>query len=106
LQYQGNFVRVSVSAGPRANGGFEGELDVVAVHLAKSHLLHIECSLDSLSSEKREQRFKAKFQRRQLHIKDAFLGMTLPDKLEQVAVLQYARSPATTWRLFEAFGFS
>jgi hypothetical protein len=90
LQYKGYFVRVSVPVGPRAKGGFEGELDVVAVHLGTSHLLHVECSLDSLSSEKREQRFAAKFERGRIYIKDVFLGMPLPEKLEQVAVLQYA----------------
>ena len=36
LQYRGYFVRVSVPVGARPNGGFEGELDVVGLHLRSS----------------------------------------------------------------------
>ncbi len=57
LQYNGYFVRVSVQVGARARGGFEGELDVVALNPVTQHLLHVECSLDALSAEKREERF-------------------------------------------------
>ncbi|HEU4475287.1 MAG TPA: hypothetical protein VFR71_01135 [Methyloceanibacter sp.] len=49
LQYNDYFVRSSVPVGPRDQGGFEGELDVIAYHFARNHLLHVECSLDALS---------------------------------------------------------
>ena len=38
LQYNKYFVRVSVQVGPRPRGGFEGELDVVGINLAKPHI--------------------------------------------------------------------
>lgn len=56
-------IYLSVPVRARAKGGFAGEIDVVAIHLATNHLLHAECSLDALSAEKREERFAAKFER-------------------------------------------
>jgi hypothetical protein len=90
LQYNGYFVRVSVHVGARPNGGFEGELDVVALNPVTKHLLHVECSLDALSADKREERFAAKFERGKKYIREAFRGIELPEKLEQVLVLQFA----------------
>jgi hypothetical protein len=90
LQYNGYFVRASVPVGARAKGGFEGELDVVAINLSANHLLHIECSLDALAGTKREGHFAAKFERGRRYIKDAFRGIAIPDNLEQVLVLQFA----------------
>ncbi len=90
LQYNGYFVRVSVQVGPRPKGGFEGELDVVGISLARNHLIHIECSLDADSWAKRQQRFAAKFDRGRRYIKDVFEGYPLPDVPEQVVVLQFA----------------
>lgn len=90
LQYKGYFVRVSVPVGAREKGGFEGELDVVALNPATEHLLHVECSLDAFSREKREDRYSKKFERGKRFIKDAFKGIKLPDTLEQVLVLQFA----------------
>jgi hypothetical protein len=63
---------------------------VVAVNFAGDRLLHVECSLDALSAEKREARFTKKFERGRRYIKHAFPGMTVPDKPEQVAILQFA----------------
>jgi hypothetical protein len=90
LQYNKYFVRTAVQVGKRANGGFEGELDVVAYHFSKKHLLHIECSLDSLSKEKREERFLKKFEKGRNYIKHAFEGLELPGVPEQIAILQFA----------------
>jgi hypothetical protein len=90
LQYNGYFVRVSVPVGARPKGGFEGELDVVAVHLPRGHLLHVECSLDALSRDQREIRFAAKFERGRRFVKDVFQGMLLPEVPEQVLVLQFS----------------
>lgn len=52
------FVRRNVLVGPRKNGGYEGELDVVAFNPVKKLLIHIEASMDAFSWEKREARFK------------------------------------------------
>lgn len=90
LQYRGYFVRTSVQVGPRSQGGFEGELDVVAFHPVNEHLLHVECSLDALSAEKREQRFTAKFERGRRFTRKVFSGISVPNEPEQVLVLQFA----------------
>jgi hypothetical protein len=91
LQFNGYFVRTSVLVGRRDQGGFEGELDVIGFHPAKNHFIHVECSLDALSDEKRQVRFKEKFDRG-LRFRDAiFEGLALPQELEQVAVLQVTR---------------
>ena len=39
LQYKRYFVRVSVQVGPRAKGGFEGELDVASWTFVPSRLV-------------------------------------------------------------------
>jgi hypothetical protein len=89
LQYNGYFVRCSVQVGARPRGGFEGELDVVGVHIVNKHMLHIECSLDADSIEKREQRFAAKFDRGRKFKEHVFPGLVLPETLEQIVVLQF-----------------
>lgn len=99
LQYRGYFVRTSVQVGPRPNGGFEGELDVVGVHLGQQRLIHVECSLDALSMAQREERFALKFERGRRFIQKVFDGFTLPTTLEQVAVLQF---PNTSVHAFGA----
>jgi hypothetical protein len=91
LQYNEYFVRVSIPVGPRAKGGFEGELDIVGLNPNSKHLIHIECSLDSLSWDKRNVRFSKKFECGRKYIKNAvFKGLVLPERLDQVALLQYA----------------
>jgi len=97
LQFRNYFVRVSVPVGARTRGGFEGELDVVAINLVTNHLLHVECSLDALSAETREHHFAAKFERGRRFIKDVFPGIAVPvDKLEQVIVLQFSSGKIRT----------
>lgn len=95
LQYRHYFVKTSIQVGPLGHGGFEGELDVVALNLSSRHLIHIECSLDSHSWEKREERFSLKFARGRKHIKEVFSGLELPEP-DQVALLQYATSATTS----------
>jgi len=60
-EYQGYFVRRNVWVGPRAEGGYECELDVVTFHPSINHLVHIEPSMDARSWIKREERYKKKF---------------------------------------------
>ncbi len=90
LQYKEYFVRVSVPVGPRPRGGFEGELDVVGVNPGNEHLIHVECSLDALSWKIRNEKFAKKFERGRKYIKSVFKGLVLPQKLDQVALLQFA----------------
>lgn len=96
LQFNGYFVRTGVQVGPRTRGGYEGELDVVAIHVKRSHLLHIECSLDALSWPERETRFAAKFDRGRRFVHAVFDGFTLPEALDQVALLQFASADRRT----------
>lgn len=60
-EYRGYFVRRHVLVGPKAGGGHEAELTVVAVHLEKGEVVQVEPSMDAHSWEKREQRYKARF---------------------------------------------
>jgi hypothetical protein len=90
LQYNGYFVRSSVLVGRRPKGGFEGELDVVAIHMGRKHLIHVECSLDADAKKKREQRFSDKFARGRKFIAQVFVGLPVDaDTLDSVAVLQF-----------------
>lgn len=96
LQYNGYFVRTSVLVGRRSNGGFEGELDVVGIHMGHNHLVHVECSLDADSREKREKRFTDKFERGRKHIEQVFVGLAVDiDKLDSVAILQFPNKGVT-----------
>lgn len=88
-EFQGYFVRRNVRVGKRTNGGHEGELDVVAFHPGKGHLVHIEPSMDCDPWEKREERFSRKFKTGRTHIPMLFEGFTLPDNIEQIALLMY-----------------
>jgi Holliday junction resolvase-like predicted endonuclease len=89
LEYKGYFVRQSVRVGARAQGGFEGELDVVAIHPEKQHLIHVECSLDTNSWAKRQQSYALKFERGRKYIPTLFKGFSLPGRIDQVAVLMF-----------------
>lgn len=89
LEYRGYFVRQSVLVGKRDKGGFEGELDIVALNPTTRHLLHVECSLDTNPWSKREARFTAKFERGQKYVPSLFVGLDLPAKVDQVALMQF-----------------
>lgn len=89
-EYRGYFVRRNVKVGKRAKGGYEGELDIVALNPQQRHLVHLETSLDAESWDKRETRFKRKFLAGQNHIPSLFSGMDIPTDIEQVAVLLFA----------------
>jgi hypothetical protein len=88
LEYNGYFVRKSVLVGPRSNGGFEGELDVVGFNPLHRHVVHIECSLDADPWARREARFEAKFARGRKHIPTLFHGLEDHTVIDQVALLQ------------------
>jgi|TARA_R100000935_G_scaffold36841_1_gene57844 hypothetical protein len=89
-EYRGYFVRRNIQVGPRANGGYECELDVVAFHPGQQHLVHIEPSMDAHSWAKREQRYGKKFEAGRQHIPALFDGISLPKEIEQIALLGFA----------------
>jgi len=56
-EYRGYFVRRNIAVGRRTKGGYECELDIVALDPVRRHLVHIEPSMDAESWEKRERSF-------------------------------------------------
>jgi hypothetical protein len=72
-------------------GGFESELDVVAFHPERRHLVHVEPSMDAHSWDQREKRFAAKFAAGRKFIPSLFTGFELPEP-EQIALLVFAGS--------------
>ena len=88
LEFKGYFVRRNVRGGKLLHGGHEGELDIVAYHPVDKHLIQIEPSIDAHTWEKREQRFKKKFDAGQKHIiSEIFPWLPHNKKFEQWAVL-------------------
>jgi len=90
-EFRGYFVRRNVRVGPRDAGGHESELDVVAFHPEKNHLVHVEPSMDAHSWDQREKRFAKKFDAGRKYIPGLFAGLVLPD-IEQVALLVFGSS--------------
>jgi hypothetical protein len=90
LEYNDYVVRGSIPVGPRPQGGYEGELDVVGFNLITNHLVHIECSLDADSWAERERKFSAKFERGRRYIKAVFKGLPIPDVPDQILLHQFA----------------
>jgi hypothetical protein len=89
-EFQGYFVKRNVLVGKRPAGGYECELDVVAFHPGKQHLVHLEPSLDADSWEIREKRFRKKFDAGRKYIKDLFSGLTMPEHIDQIAIFVFA----------------
>jgi hypothetical protein len=88
-EFRGYFVRRNVMVGPRLNGGYESELDIVAFNPETGHLVHIEPSMDAHSWDRREQRYAAKFAAGRKYIPSLFAGLKLPEP-EQIALLVFA----------------
>jgi len=87
-EWQGYIVRGNVKVGRREQGGWAGELDIVAYHHQKKRLLHIEPSLDAHPWKKREKRFKKKFAAGRKHIAtDVFPWLDEKTPIEQIAIM-------------------
>ena len=89
-EYRGYFVRRNIQVGKRDKGGYDCELDVVAFHPEKQHLVHVEPSMDADAWATREARFAKKFSAGLSHIPALFKGIVLPSKIEQIALLGFA----------------
>jgi hypothetical protein len=89
-EYQGYFVRRNIPVARRAKGGYECELDVVAYHPVRKHLVHLEPSMDADSWATREKRFGRKFEMGLKYIPAIFESLDLPDEIEQIAILVFA----------------
>jgi hypothetical protein len=88
-EYQGFFVRRNVLVGTRAQGGHEGELDVVAFHPVKNRLVHVETSIDSDSWAEREERFSRKFRVGRERIRTLFEGFQTLPEIEPIALFVF-----------------
>lgn len=89
-EYQGYFVRRNVLVDRRAKGGHGTELDVVAFHPEKKHLVHLEASMDTYSWAAREENFRRKFEAGQRNVPKLFKGLELPDEIEKIVLHGYA----------------
>ena len=89
-EYQGYFVRRNVLVGKRAKGGYECELDIVALNPQTKHVVHVEPSMDADSWIKRERRYLKKFNAGRKYLPQIFPGLASSTKVEQIAVLVFA----------------
>ncbi len=88
-EYQGYFVRRDLWVGLEADGSYECELNVVAFHPVKHHLVHVEPYMDCLNWTEREQHFRVKFDAGKKYLHRMF-GFEPPVTVEQVALIGLA----------------
>lgn len=93
-EIRGYFVRTNVQVGKRLKGGYECELDIVAFHPKEKSLVQIEPSLDSDSWDKREIRYRKKFDAGRKYIPDLFPGIPIPQQVDQIALFVYGGGSA------------
>jgi hypothetical protein len=87
LDWQGFLVRRNTKVGKLGHGGWEMELDIVGYHPKSSVLVHYEPSIDALSWEKREARYRKKFEAgRNYILREMFSWLPPSTKLQQIAV--------------------
>lgn len=85
--WQGYLVKKNTKVGKRKLGGWEMELDIVAFHPHTQHLIHLEPSIDADSREKREVRYRKKFEAGKKFIfTEVFTWLDAATPLEQVAI--------------------
>lgn len=90
LSFNGYFVRTAVRVGKKPGGGHEGELDVVGFNPARKHFIHVECSLDADSNQRREEKFAGKFERGRRYAGGLFAGLPVAGTPDQVVVHTFA----------------
>jgi hypothetical protein len=87
LEWQGYLIRRNTKVGRLPHGGWAMELDVVGYHPHTSHLVHYEPSTDAHPWEKKESRFKAKFEKgRQYILAELFTWLPANLTIEQIAI--------------------
>lgn len=85
-EYQGYFVHTDLWVGLQSDGSCECELDVIAFHPTRRHLVHLEPSFDLLSWQEREQHFQMKFAAGKKYLHRMF-GIEPHVHLEQLALV-------------------
>lgn len=86
-EYRGYFVRRHVMVGPRAAGGHEGELTILAVHLDRGEVVQVEPSMDAHSWEIREKRYAARFDLGRRFVPGLVGEVANADGLRQIALI-------------------
>jgi len=86
-EYRGYFVRRQLIVGQKPSGGYEGELTILAVHLERGDVVHVEPSMDAHSWEKRETRYQTRFDLGRRYIPDLLGGKHKTRPLRQVALI-------------------
>jgi hypothetical protein len=87
LEWQGYLIRRNTKVGRLAHGGWAMELDVVGYNPHNSHLVHYEPSLDAYPWDKREKRFKSKFENgRKYILTELFNWLPSDTSIEQIAI--------------------
>ena len=92
-EFQGYFVRRNVRVGLRPGRGYTSELDVVAFNPVKKHLVQVEPSMGAQSWDKREKQFAKKFRAGRKYIPDLFVGLKVPHRIEQIALIGFGGAP-------------
>ena len=86
--WRGYLVKRNIKVDRLAKGGWGMELDIIAYHPHKDHLIHAEPSLDAHSWETRERRFQKKFDAgRKFIFSDIFTWLEPSTPIDQIAVL-------------------
>ncbi len=91
-EYRGYFVRRDLWVGLESDGTYECELDVVAFHPTKRHVVHIEPGYDLLDWQHEEQHFQGKFDagRKYLH---RMFGVEPRLHIDQIALIASHEGP-------------
>jgi len=71
-EYNGYFYRTNIRFGRPGHGGRIGEMDVIAYHPKTREFIHIECSSDAWSWEKKREVFRKKFDNASRYYKKEF----------------------------------
>jgi hypothetical protein len=87
FEYNDYIVKKNTKVGPRPNGGWEGELDIVAYHPQSKHFIHIEASMGVESWAEREKKFAKKFKLGRKYIPQIFPWIRAKKILDQWAII-------------------
>jgi len=86
--WSGHLVKKNIKVGRLAHGGWEMELDIIALDPRSGRITHVEPSIDAHSWAVRERRFAKKFEAgRRYILKDVFTWLDADTPIDQQAIL-------------------
>lgn len=87
LDWQGFLVKRNIKVGKLGHGGWEMELDIIGYNPQSKALVHYEPSIDALAWEKRESRYKKKFEAARKYVfKEIFSWLPATTPIQHIAV--------------------